>query len=169
MGVFKWKHFVKSLTKSVALWGYKLPDFRLHVDWNNLTKNMIKGYQVLAVSSHQLHHAAITCILGATICQPIIRVFLVNPHERDQKWLKQEPTLPRFYMGYKWKWWDQIIVAYTCYVLFGCLIWGYRNIWLLERKTFLNDSSYVDTAKLNWALLLLTTPVSNFRLHLPRL
>jgi hypothetical protein len=29
----------------------------------------LRGHQVTAVASHQLHHAAITCIVGGTICQ----------------------------------------------------------------------------------------------------
>ena len=50
---------------------------------------MVKGHadvdDVAAVASHQLDHVTITCIVGGTISQPIIGLFLFDLLERGDR------------------------------------------------------------------------------------
>lgn len=85
LGAFEQITFVTPF-KVCCIMGIK--NVRLHELYKN---NLIKGHevdcsrlQISAVALHQLHPAAITCIVGGSIVNQSL-VFLFDPSERDQR------------------------------------------------------------------------------------
>ena len=174
--------FVKSVTvvghlsKCVELWGHKWSHLCRHANCVNFTKTKVKGRKVLTARfctcasptspcSHHLH-------CGRLCCPPIIRLFLFDPHEHDQRhdWNRNQLCLDLYiqWIYTKWMWYVSLIVCtkYTHLITnYDCVIWE-----LETKKYFYNNGTLLFVVKPCVQLLAVAVappPISSSRLLKP--